>query len=150
MTLLRAVRVDGRVLYATCSLGADENDGVVEKGRERAGGQGAREVREPLGCCGAQHLGAGLSLGCKDKVGLDCVPGSPGRRSIRAVVLCSAGEGFEVRRDRIKKSKSNAVICYINSVQEIRHVFWCLIYRILLPLDTQCHSPVSYYLIIMG
>ncbi|KAI1129889.1 S-adenosyl-L-methionine-dependent methyltransferase [Nemania abortiva] len=34
MTALRAVRVGGRVLYATCSLSDDENDGVVEKGME--------------------------------------------------------------------------------------------------------------------
>ncbi|KAI1748563.1 S-adenosyl-L-methionine-dependent methyltransferase [Xylaria castorea] len=34
MTALRAVRVGGRVLYATCSLSDDENDGVLEKGME--------------------------------------------------------------------------------------------------------------------
>ncbi|KAI0453753.1 S-adenosyl-L-methionine-dependent methyltransferase [Xylaria acuta] len=34
MTALRAVRVGGRVLYATCSLSNDENDGVVAKGIE--------------------------------------------------------------------------------------------------------------------
>ncbi|KAI0467536.1 S-adenosyl-L-methionine-dependent methyltransferase [Xylaria cf. heliscus] len=34
MTALKAVRVGGRVLYATCSLSDDENDGVVEKGAE--------------------------------------------------------------------------------------------------------------------
>ncbi|KAI2636740.1 S-adenosyl-L-methionine-dependent methyltransferase [Xylaria nigripes] len=34
MTALRAVRTGGRVLYATCSLSSDENDGVIEKGRE--------------------------------------------------------------------------------------------------------------------
>ncbi|GAW23484.1 hypothetical protein ANO14919_130430 [Xylariales sp. No.14919] len=34
MTALKAVRVGGRVLYATCSLSDDENDGVVEKGME--------------------------------------------------------------------------------------------------------------------
>ncbi|KAI1146067.1 S-adenosyl-L-methionine-dependent methyltransferase [Nemania diffusa] len=32
MTALRAVRVGGRVLYATCALGREENDGVVERG----------------------------------------------------------------------------------------------------------------------
>lgn len=31
MTALRAVRVGGRVLYATCSLSDEENDGVVDK-----------------------------------------------------------------------------------------------------------------------
>ncbi|KAI0192057.1 S-adenosyl-L-methionine-dependent methyltransferase [Xylaria flabelliformis] len=34
MTALKAVRVGGRVLYATCSLSNDENDGVIEKGME--------------------------------------------------------------------------------------------------------------------
>ena len=34
MTALRAVRVGGQVLYATCSLSNDENDGVVEKAIE--------------------------------------------------------------------------------------------------------------------
>ncbi|KAK8073673.1 hypothetical protein PG994_004572 [Apiospora phragmitis] len=34
MTALRAVKVGGRVVYATCSLSCEENDGVVEKGRE--------------------------------------------------------------------------------------------------------------------
>ncbi|KAI1827349.1 S-adenosyl-L-methionine-dependent methyltransferase [Xylaria intraflava] len=36
MTALEAVRVGGRVLYATCSLSNDENDGVIEKGMELA------------------------------------------------------------------------------------------------------------------
>ena len=31
MTALRAVRVGGNILYATCSLSSDENDGVVDK-----------------------------------------------------------------------------------------------------------------------
>jgi hypothetical protein len=34
MNALRAVKVGGRVLYATCSLSNEENDGVVEKARE--------------------------------------------------------------------------------------------------------------------
>ncbi|KAI0909516.1 S-adenosyl-L-methionine-dependent methyltransferase [Ustulina deusta] len=34
MTALKAVRVGGRVLYATCSLSNDENDSVIEKGVE--------------------------------------------------------------------------------------------------------------------
>ncbi|KAI1118640.1 S-adenosyl-L-methionine-dependent methyltransferase [Nemania sp. NC0429] len=34
MTALKAVRVGGRVLYATCSLSSDENDGVIDKGVE--------------------------------------------------------------------------------------------------------------------
>ncbi|KAI1175226.1 S-adenosyl-L-methionine-dependent methyltransferase [Nemania sp. FL0916] len=34
MTALKAVRVGGHVLYATCSLGKDENDGVIEKAME--------------------------------------------------------------------------------------------------------------------
>ncbi|KAI1741542.1 S-adenosyl-L-methionine-dependent methyltransferase [Xylaria scruposa] len=34
MTALKAVRVGGRVLYATCSLSNDENDSVIEKGME--------------------------------------------------------------------------------------------------------------------
>ncbi|KAI0858740.1 S-adenosyl-L-methionine-dependent methyltransferase [Xylaria cubensis] len=34
LTALKAVRVGGRVLYATCSLSSDENDGVIEKGME--------------------------------------------------------------------------------------------------------------------
>ncbi|KAI8948982.1 S-adenosyl-L-methionine-dependent methyltransferase [Xylaria longipes] len=34
MTALKAVRVGGRVLYATCSLSSDENDGVVKKAME--------------------------------------------------------------------------------------------------------------------
>ncbi|KAI1434264.1 S-adenosyl-L-methionine-dependent methyltransferase [Xylaria sp. CBS 124048] len=34
MTALKAVRVGGHVLYATCSLSTDENDGVIEKGME--------------------------------------------------------------------------------------------------------------------
>ncbi|KAI1273928.1 S-adenosyl-L-methionine-dependent methyltransferase [Xylaria sp. FL0933] len=34
MTALKAVRVGGHVLYATCSLSNDENDGVIEKGME--------------------------------------------------------------------------------------------------------------------
>ncbi|KAI0509683.1 S-adenosyl-L-methionine-dependent methyltransferase [Xylaria bambusicola] len=34
MTALKAVRVGGRVLYATCSLSCDENDAVVEKAME--------------------------------------------------------------------------------------------------------------------
>ncbi|KAK8040621.1 hypothetical protein PG991_000409 [Apiospora marii] len=34
LTALRAVKVGGRVVYATCSLSGEENDGVVEKGRE--------------------------------------------------------------------------------------------------------------------
>ncbi|KAI1166728.1 S-adenosyl-L-methionine-dependent methyltransferase [Nemania serpens] len=34
MTALKAVRVGGRVLYATCSLSNDENDGVIDKGME--------------------------------------------------------------------------------------------------------------------
>ncbi|KAI1427852.1 S-adenosyl-L-methionine-dependent methyltransferase [Xylaria sp. FL1777] len=34
MTALKAVRVRGRVLYATCSLSSDENDSVIEKGME--------------------------------------------------------------------------------------------------------------------
>ncbi|KAI1333875.1 S-adenosyl-L-methionine-dependent methyltransferase [Xylariaceae sp. FL0016] len=34
LTALKAVRVGGTVLYATCSLSSDENDGVVEKGME--------------------------------------------------------------------------------------------------------------------
>ncbi|KAI0601036.1 S-adenosyl-L-methionine-dependent methyltransferase [Biscogniauxia sp. FL1348] len=36
MTALRALRPGGRVLYATCSLSADENDGVVARGLEVA------------------------------------------------------------------------------------------------------------------
>ncbi|KAK5633331.1 hypothetical protein RRF57_009045 [Xylaria bambusicola] len=36
MTALKAVRIGGRVLYATCSLSSDENDGVVEKAMELA------------------------------------------------------------------------------------------------------------------
>ncbi|KAI1301079.1 S-adenosyl-L-methionine-dependent methyltransferase [Xylaria venustula] len=34
VTALKAVRVGGRVLYATCSLSSDENDSVIEKGME--------------------------------------------------------------------------------------------------------------------
>ncbi|TRX90845.1 hypothetical protein FHL15_008249 [Xylaria flabelliformis] len=34
MTALKAVRVGGHVLYATCSLSNEENDGVIEKGME--------------------------------------------------------------------------------------------------------------------
>ncbi|KAF2971771.1 hypothetical protein GQX73_g1814 [Xylaria multiplex] len=34
MTALKAVRIGGRVLYATCSLSNDENDSVIEKGME--------------------------------------------------------------------------------------------------------------------
>ncbi|KAI0969569.1 S-adenosyl-L-methionine-dependent methyltransferase [Xylaria arbuscula] len=34
MTALKAVRVGGRVLYATCSLSNDENDSVIEKNME--------------------------------------------------------------------------------------------------------------------
>ncbi|KAK8071066.1 hypothetical protein PG997_011269 [Apiospora hydei] len=34
MTALRAVKVGGRVVYATCSLSSEENDGVIEKGKE--------------------------------------------------------------------------------------------------------------------
>lgn len=34
MTALKAVRVGGSVLYATCSLSNEENDGVIEKGIE--------------------------------------------------------------------------------------------------------------------
>ncbi|KAK7972961.1 hypothetical protein PG996_007183 [Apiospora saccharicola] len=34
MTALRAVKVGGRVVYATCSLSGEENDGVIEKGKE--------------------------------------------------------------------------------------------------------------------
>ncbi|KAI1853288.1 hypothetical protein JX266_001994 [Neoarthrinium moseri] len=34
MTALKAVKVGGRVLYATCSLSNEENDGVIEKGKE--------------------------------------------------------------------------------------------------------------------
>lgn len=34
LTALRAVKVGGRVVYATCSLSGEENDGVIEKGRE--------------------------------------------------------------------------------------------------------------------
>ncbi|KAI1192890.1 S-adenosyl-L-methionine-dependent methyltransferase [Nemania serpens] len=34
VTALKAVRVGGRVLYATCSLSDDENDGVIDKGME--------------------------------------------------------------------------------------------------------------------
>jgi 16S rRNA C967 or C1407 C5-methylase (RsmB/RsmF family) len=34
MTALRAVKVGGRVLYATCSLSNEENDAVIEKGKE--------------------------------------------------------------------------------------------------------------------
>ncbi|KAK7754780.1 hypothetical protein SLS62_003340 [Diatrype stigma] len=34
MAALRAVRVGGSVLYATCSLSSEENDGVIEKGFE--------------------------------------------------------------------------------------------------------------------
>ncbi|KAK6085890.1 tRNA (cytosine-5-)-methyltransferase ncl1 [Seiridium cupressi] len=34
MTALRAVKVGGRVLYATCSLSNKENDAVIEKGQE--------------------------------------------------------------------------------------------------------------------
>ncbi|CAJ2504815.1 Uu.00g122090.m01.CDS01 [Anthostomella pinea] len=37
MTALKAVRVGGSVLYATCSLSNEENDGVVEKGIELVG-----------------------------------------------------------------------------------------------------------------
>ncbi|KAI1186610.1 S-adenosyl-L-methionine-dependent methyltransferase [Nemania serpens] len=36
MTALKAVRVGGRVLYATCSLSNDENDSVIDKGIELA------------------------------------------------------------------------------------------------------------------
>ena len=43
MTALKAVRVGGKIVYATCSLSEDENDGVVEKviaqiGKERKKG----------------------------------------------------------------------------------------------------------------
>lgn len=34
MTAFRAVKVGGRVVYATCSLSGEENDGVIERGRE--------------------------------------------------------------------------------------------------------------------
>lgn len=34
MTALRAVKLGGRVLYATCSLSDEENDSVIEKGQE--------------------------------------------------------------------------------------------------------------------
>ncbi|TGJ86616.1 hypothetical protein E0Z10_g2139 [Xylaria hypoxylon] len=34
MTALKAIRVGGHVLYATCSLSNDENDSVIEKGME--------------------------------------------------------------------------------------------------------------------
>ncbi|KAI1263272.1 S-adenosyl-L-methionine-dependent methyltransferase [Xylariaceae sp. FL1019] len=34
LTALKAVRVGGQVLYATCSLSNEENDGVIEKGME--------------------------------------------------------------------------------------------------------------------
>ncbi|ETS83174.1 hypothetical protein PFICI_05050 [Pestalotiopsis fici W106-1] len=34
MTALRAVKVGGTVLYATCSLSSDENDDVIEKAKE--------------------------------------------------------------------------------------------------------------------
>ncbi|KAK8102693.1 hypothetical protein PG984_015839 [Apiospora sp. TS-2023a] len=34
VTALRAVKVGGRVVYATCSLSSEENDGVIERGRE--------------------------------------------------------------------------------------------------------------------
>ncbi|KAI3321089.1 S-adenosyl-L-methionine-dependent methyltransferase [Xylariaceae sp. AK1471] len=34
MTALKVVRVGGRILYATCSLSNDENDGVIEKAME--------------------------------------------------------------------------------------------------------------------
>jgi len=34
MNALRAVKIGGRVLYATCSLSNEENDGVIEKARE--------------------------------------------------------------------------------------------------------------------
>ncbi|KAI1076835.1 S-adenosyl-L-methionine-dependent methyltransferase [Whalleya microplaca] len=35
LTALRAVRVGGNVLYATCSLSSEENDGAVERGIEQ-------------------------------------------------------------------------------------------------------------------
>ncbi|KAI0446336.1 S-adenosyl-L-methionine-dependent methyltransferase [Xylaria telfairii] len=44
LTALKAVRVGGRVLYATCSLSNDENNGVVEKGVELV-----RKERKKLG-----------------------------------------------------------------------------------------------------
>ncbi|KAK6839784.1 hypothetical protein PG987_005650 [Apiospora arundinis] len=34
LTALRAVKVGGRVVYATCSLSSEENDGVIERGKE--------------------------------------------------------------------------------------------------------------------
>ncbi|KAI1502147.1 S-adenosyl-L-methionine-dependent methyltransferase [Biscogniauxia marginata] len=45
LTALRAVRVGGRVLYATCSLSGEENDGVVDRGVEMAAAAAAARER---------------------------------------------------------------------------------------------------------
>ncbi|KAI0021768.1 S-adenosyl-L-methionine-dependent methyltransferase [Xylariomycetidae sp. FL0641] len=79
MTALKAVRVGGRVLYATCSLSRDENDGVVEKVRELVG-----KERKKLGATWdfavrSRTLGEGLEAWAeKTEHGWLVLPDHPG------------------------------------------------------------------------
>ena len=65
MTALKAVKVSGRVVYSTCSISAEENDGVVEKmllllEKERKKASCAWSVRVELGKKGGGRVVADM------------------------------------------------------------------------------------------